>query len=138
MVVTPAHTTKQKRTEHLPLSGQTMALLSSIREDGADLQYVFPGKAPGKPLTDIKKFWQGVLVEAGIEDARLHDLRHTHASHLVSSGMSLAIVGRLLGHTQAQTTHRYAHLADVPLRAAAEHFGAKADVLGGGEVKKSA
>ncbi|MBF0325827.1 MAG: tyrosine-type recombinase/integrase [Alphaproteobacteria bacterium] len=133
----PAHTTKQKRTEHLPLSGQTMALLSSIREDGADSQYVFPGKAPGKPLTDIKKFWQGVLVEARIEDARLHDLRHTHASHLVSSGMSLAIVGRLLGHTQAQTTHRYAHLADDPLRAAAEHFGAKADVLGG-KVKKSA
>ena len=133
----PAHTTKQKRTEHLPLSGQAMALLSAIREDGADSQYVFPGKAPGKPLTDIKKFWQGVLVEAGIEDAHLHDLRHTHASHLVSSGMSLAIVGRLLGHTQAQTTHRYAHLADDPLRAAADHFGAKAEALGG-KVKQSA
>jgi hypothetical protein len=50
--------------------------------------------------------------------------------------MSLAIVGRLLGHPQAQTTHRYAHLADDPLRAAAEHFGAKADVLGG-KVKTS-
>ncbi len=133
----PAHTTKQKRTEHLPLSGQALALLSAIREEGEESRYVFPGNADGKPLTDIKKFWQGVLAEAGIEDARLHDLRHTHASHLVSSGMSLAIVGRLLGHTQAQTTHRYAHLADDPLRAAAEHFGAKAEALGG-KVKQSA
>jgi site-specific recombinase XerD len=60
---------------------------------------------------------------------RLHDNRHTHASHLVSSGLNLEIVGRLLGHTNPLTTKRYAHLADDPLRATAERFGAKVTAL---------
>ncbi len=70
-----------------------------------------------------------VTKAAGIENYRLHDNRHTHASHLVSSGLSLEIVGRLLGHTNPLTTKRYAHLADDPLRAAAERFGSKMDAL---------
>ena len=57
-----------------------------------------------------------------IEAISFHILRHTYASHLVSSGMSLPIVGRLLGHTQPQTTARYAHLADDPLRQATGRF----------------
>lgn len=60
-----------------------------------------------------------------IKDYRLHDNRHTHASHLVSAGHSLAVVGRLLGHTNPLTTRRYAHLADDPLRDAAEVMGSK-------------
>lgn len=60
-----------------------------------------------------------------IEDYRMHDNRHTHASYLVSSGMSLAVVGRLLGHTNPMTTQRYAHLADDPLREAAEIMAKK-------------
>jgi integrase len=56
--------------------------------------------------------------------ARIHDLRHTYASILASSGLSLPIIGQLLGHTQSQTTARYAHLADDPLRAATERAGA--------------
>jgi len=74
-------------------------------------------------MMDIKKFWHEARTAAGLPDLRLHDLRHTFASHLVSSGVSLPIVGRLLGHTQPQTTQRYAHLADDPLREAADRFG---------------
>jgi hypothetical protein len=56
--------------------------------------------------------------------ARIHDLRHTYASILASEGLSLPIIGALLGHTQPQTTARYAHLLDDPLRAATEKVGA--------------
>jgi integrase len=126
----PSHHTKQKRTEHLPLSGPSLALLAEMRQqsDPAE-QSLFPGDAKGKPLQTIKRFWKSVTAQAGITDYRLHDNRHTHASHLVSSGLSLEIVGRLLGHTNPLTTKRYAHLADDPLRAAAERFGSKVDAL---------
>jgi site-specific recombinase XerD len=62
---------------------------------------------------------------AGIEGYRLHDKRHTFASHLVSSGLSLEVMGRLLGHTSAETTKRYAHLADDALQDVAEAFGGR-------------
>lgn len=96
---------------------------------GASERYLFPGNAPDKPLRGIKKFWGGITEQAGLADYRLHDNRHTHASYLVSSGLSLEIVGRILGHTNPTTTKRYAHIADDPLRAAAEWFGAKVDGL---------
>ncbi len=122
----PAHTTKQRRTEHIPLSRQAVALLSDLHARAQDGdRFVFPGDAPGKPIMDIKKFWHEVSKAAAIPGVRIHDLRHTFASHLVSSGVSLPIVGRLLGHTQPQTTHRYAHLADDPLREATERMGAR-------------
>ena len=65
-----------------------------------------------------------MCASADIKNARIHDLRHTHASILVSAGYSLPIVGHLLGHTQPATTARYAHLADDPLRLATEKAGA--------------
>lgn len=135
----PSHHTKQKRREHVPLSAASMALLTEMREAAiADAVHLFPGDSPGKPLQSIKKFWAGILKVAGLEDYRLHDNRHTHASHLVSSGLSLEIVGRLLGHTNPITTRRYAHIADDPLRAATERFGTKIDHLveGGKGTKK--
>ena len=129
--IKPSHHTKQKRTEHLPLSAPALALLSAMREqtDASD-RFLFPGNTPDKPLQGINKFWRGITEQVGLEDYRLHDNRHTHASHLVSSGLSLEIVGRLLGHTNPVTTKRYAHLADDPLRAAAERFGSKMKALG--------
>ena len=128
--IKPSHHTKQKRTEHLPLSAPALALISKMREQaGVTQQFLFPGNTPDKPLLGIKKFWRGVTEQVRLKDYRLHDNRHTHASHLVSSGLSLEIVGRLLGHTSPMTTKRYAHLADDPLRAAAERFGSKMDAL---------
>ncbi len=121
----PSHHTKQKRTEHVPLSGAARALVSAMLAE-ADPQspFLFPGEAPDKPLGDIKRFWERVCEAAGIEGVRLHDLRHTYASSLVSRGVSLHVVGRLLGHTQPQTTARYAHLDDDALREATDGFGA--------------
>ena len=121
----PSHHTKQKRTEHLPLSNASCDLLSKLRTATPKSDFLFPGRNPDHPITDLKKFWRSILALSGIEDYRIHDNRHTHASQLVSSGMSLAIVGRLLGHTNPITTQRYAHLADDPLRAAAEIMAAK-------------
>jgi integrase len=122
----PSHHTKQKRREHVPLSPAAQALVLSIFAQGAqDEPYLFPGRVPGKPLRDIKRFWASAMRKAGIENYRRHDNRHTYASHLVSSGLSLEIVGRLLGHTNPTTTQRYAHLADDPLRLATARFGDK-------------
>lgn len=114
--------------EHLPLSSQVISLLQEMEKE-ASVKYLFPGNVPGEPLKDIKKGWKTIRNKANLPDVRLHDLRHTHASHLVSSGLSLSIVGKLLGHTQASTTQRYAHLADAPLRQAAELFGSKVERL---------
>lgn len=122
----PSHLTKQKKKEHLPLSEKAVEVLQIVKKrTPKGSVYVFPGRIEGEPLKEIKTFWKTVLKEAKLENIRIHDLRHTHASHLVSSGLSLSIVGKLLGHTQASTTQRYAHLADEPLRHAAELFGSK-------------
>jgi site-specific recombinase XerD len=111
-----------------------LALLAEMRKAArADDRYLFAGDAPGKHLQGIKRFWRSITERAGLTNYRLHDNRHTHASHLVSSGLSLEIVGRLLGHTNPLTTKRYAHLADSPLRAAAERFGAKLTALHTGQ-----
>lgn len=124
--IKPSHHTKQKRTEHLPLSGAAKMLLTTIADEQTDpSSFVFPGRKPGKHLVDLKRFWRSLLKDASITDYRIHDNRHTHASQLVSSGMSLPIVGRLLGHTSPITTQRYAHLADDPLREAAEVMAKK-------------
>lgn len=124
--IKPSHHTKQKRTEHLPLSRAAGSLLAEMKTKRGDRsRFPFPGRSPIAPISSLKRFWQTVTSTAGLEDYRIHDNRHTHASHLVSSGMSLPIVGRLLGHTNPSTTQRYAHLADDPLREAAEIMGAK-------------
>lgn len=74
-------------------------------------------------IVDPKKGWASVCKAAGISGLRMHDLRHSFASMLVSSGLSLPTIGALLGHTQPSTTHRYAHLADNPLREATQRVG---------------
>ena len=72
----------------------------------------------------INEAWNELRKAAGIPDAHLHDLRHTYATALASSGLSLPVIGALLGHTTAQTTLRYSHLMDDPLRAATERASA--------------
>lgn len=100
--------------------------------------YVFPGaldtvEKPA-PRADLAKPWAAVSRRAGLEGVRLHDLRHSFASFAAAGGASLPIIGRLLGHTQPQTTARYSHLADDPLRAVADRVGDRvAAALSGGK-----
>ena len=82
--------------------------------------WVIAGNLPGKRLSDLQPFWQRVRARAGVTDVRIHDLRHTFASTAVASGQGLPMIGKLLGHTQVQTTARYAHLAAEPVRTAAD------------------
>ncbi|MBM4073223.1 MAG: site-specific integrase [Planctomycetes bacterium] len=144
----PSSHTKQRRLHRVPLSGPALHLLKEMKTT-AEGAFVFPG-VDGKALTDIKRTWLTVCRKAGLADrveklgrngkpmrgkdgkpvmawqtsVRIHDLRHSFASILVSAGASLPLIGQMLGHTQVQTTQRYAHLFDDPLRKAAETVGA--------------
>ncbi|MRG74081.1 tyrosine-type recombinase/integrase [Alphaproteobacteria bacterium HT1-32] len=87
--------------------------------------YVITGIKPGSHLTDMQKPWRRIRKEVGLEDVRIHDLRHTFASSAVGLGESLPMIGKLLGHTQQQTTQRYAHLADDPMQASADRVSSE-------------
>jgi integrase len=123
----PGATTKQKTTHRVPLSAAACQLLTDMRAQAdPEVEWLFPARrshrAPHR--RDVNDAWAALRKTADIPDVRLHDLRHTFASVLASSGLSLPIIGQLLGHTTAQTTHRYAHLFDDPLRAATERASA--------------
>ena len=87
--------------------------------------HVIPGTLVGGPFVGIDKIWDRIRTSAGLRDVRLHDLRHSFASVAVGGGLSLPIIGALLGHKHAATTARYAHLAAAQLRAANDAVGAK-------------
>jgi integrase len=122
----PGATTKQKTDHVVPLSPPARQLLQRIRrgQDEAEI-YVFPcrDRRDGHIAT-LKYDWPDICNAAGITNLRIHDLRHSYASFAVSAGYSLPIVGALLGHTQANTTQRYAHLLDDVLSRATNTVGA--------------
>ncbi|MBL4830022.1 MAG: site-specific integrase, partial [Aliivibrio sp.] len=100
------------------LGGAAVDILKNIeRLDGNP--YVITGRKDGAYLTDLQHPWRRIRAKAGLDDVRIHDLRHSFASNAIALGMSLPMVGKLLGHTQIQTTARYAHLASEPVKEAA-------------------
>ena len=114
----PASMTKQRKIHRLPISDEAAAIVRQrqmLVPRGSP--WLFPGDVPGQPVKEIRRFWAQIQKEVNIPDVRIHDLRHTFASLLVSGGASLEMIGKLLGHSQTQTTQRYAHLMDSPLRA---------------------
>jgi integrase len=114
----PAATTKQRKIHRVPVSGDVAAIVRQRQLlVPSGVPWLFPGDVPGQPVKEIRRFWINVQRDANLPDVRIHDLRHTFASLLVSGGASLEMIGKLLGHTQMQTTQRYAHLMDSPLRA---------------------
>lgn len=109
------------------LNGPSAEILANLkvkadREPFSD--YVFYGAEPDVPRSDLKKPWAAATKLAGLDGLRIHDLRHSFASVGAGAGLGLPIVGKLLGHTQASTTQRYAHLDVDPLRRAADAIGA--------------
>ena len=92
-----------------PLNQKAIDLLASLKQREGN-SYVFPGKVPGKPLSEVKTAWRQILKKAGIKDFRIHDLRHSFASLSLSQGVDLYTVSKLLGHKNIATTTRYAHL----------------------------
>ena len=96
-----------------------------------DNPWVLPGFKRGKHISYLHDSWRRVLDRAGIENLRIHDLRHSFASGGLLVGEGLPMIGKLLGHSKVQTTARYAHLANDPVKAAANRIASRiADVAG--------
>jgi integrase len=106
----------------LYLNCAALAILDALPRVAGN-PHIIPGREGG-PRSDLKRPWVAVCKLAGLEGLRLHDLRHSFASIGAGASLGLPILGKLLGHSQPSTTHRYAHLASDPMRAAAEAIGA--------------
>ncbi len=110
--------TKLGRPRHVPVSDAVLELLALVPKNPA-VPYVFANPRTGKPFVSIFYAWDTARTSAGLEEVRIHDLRHSFASFLVNAGRSLYEVQKLLGHTQIKTTQRYAHLSQQTLLDAA-------------------
>ena len=110
------------RTVHLsPSAVDVLAALPRVPGN----RWVVPGAKPGTHMTDIDTAWQTIRAKAGLRDVRIHDIRHSFASRALALGEGLPIIGRLLGHRQAETTARYAHLDRDAVRKSAERVAVR-------------
>ena len=110
----------------VPLAPSAVRLLQTLPRDD-DNPWVIAGKKPGSHLTDLQHPWRRIRARADLEDVRIHDLRHSFASRALALGEGLPMIGKLLGHTQVQTTARYAHLARDTVKASAARIGDSID-----------
>ncbi|WEZ84652.1 site-specific integrase [Rhizobium sp. 32-5/1] len=119
------------------LNAPAMELLANLTRIG---KFVIASDSAGtdeeKPRADLKRPWEAVRRHANLTDVRLHDLRHNFASFGAGGGMGLPIIGKLLGHTQASTTQRYAHLDADPVRFASNAIGSRIMDAMGGRIEK--
>ena len=118
----PSHHTKQRKIHRVPLSSAALEILESL-----------DGERPF--CCDLTHEWAKIRKAAGLEDVRMHDLRHQHASLLAASGKSLPEIGALLGHVLPSTTARYTHFFDAPLREGVEGVAEKWAAAGKNEVE---
>jgi integrase len=110
----------------IPLAREALAVLDNLERDPTN-PYVITGEVEGHHVTDLQRPWRRIRKAAGLDHVRIHDLRHTYASNALAQGLSLPMVGKLLGHSQIQTTMRYIHLADDPVRDAARQVAGAID-----------
>lgn len=135
----PAILTKQKKSLHIPLNDEAIKILSDMKDQiinddelenckneiVSSKQFLFYNPKTKSNVQDIKKYWANICKKANIKNATIHDLRHTFASILVNSGVGLEIIGRLIGHSNINTTQRYAHLTNDALKKVIEGFNLK-------------
>jgi integrase len=115
-------TLPESKTGSVYLSAPAMAVLTALPRVAKN-PFVIVGEKPGRHLVNLRKTWKRICKVARLRDVRLHDLRHSFASVGASGGVSLPIIGRLLGHSQGATTERYSHLSADPVRTANEAMG---------------
>ena len=119
-----SHTQRAGRVPYGESRLNTQARRILERQPRGPSSFVFPSPRDlARPRGPNLPLWYPVRREAGIEDVRLHDLRHTHASHAIMNGVPVPVVSRLLGHSNVSMTLRYAHLGDRDVEAAAERVG---------------
>jgi integrase len=132
--VKPAATVKQRKIHNLRLNAPALNIVARRRKARAKGDvYVFPGRKQGEPVKRLDKVWAFVKERAGIAAGRRYDLRHSFASFGAGRGIPLYTIGKLLGHSQARTTQRYAHLADDPLQKATADIGEAIAGVGKGD-----
>jgi integrase len=108
---------KTGKARHVPLSDDAMGVLHALpRHEGCP--YLIPNPDTMKPYTSVFHAWDNARRRAGLPELRMHDLRHSAASNMANSGQSLYVIGSILGHAQAKTTERYAHLSNDTLQRA--------------------
>lgn len=108
--------------KRLPFNAAAMEVLNQTPRQAGN-PYVICGEKSGAHIVNLQKSWRRIREKAGLDDLRIHDLRHTFASQAVMNGTPLALVSKLLGHSKITTTMRYAHLADSELLEASEGIG---------------
>lgn len=136
----PAFLTKQNKISRIPLSQEAVDILQKMKTKivsekklatftdnriVSTKQYLFYNTQTKTHQKDIKRFWLEVCKKAKIKDATIHDLRHTFASILVSNGIGLEVIGKLVGHSNIRTTQRYVHLANSSLKQATSMLAGK-------------
>jgi integrase len=108
----------------LHLNPPALEVLASLPRDG-NSPWIVRARDPNRSIVDLEKPWQRIRAKAGLLNVRIHDLRHSFASVAAADGLSLPIIGALLGHSQPATTARYAHFAADPLRQAVDLIGSR-------------
>lgn len=116
----------------VPLGSPALELLAGLPR-AENNPYVLPGAKRGKHYVGLEKAWRRLREVAGLDDVRLHDLRHSFASAGAGMGESLMLIGALLGHQNTSTTERYAHLSNDPVKAAADRIASRIAAAMGGE-----
>jgi integrase len=110
------------------LNAPALTVLAAVKRRGS---FVIASGDQDRPRADLNRPWRAVIRRAGLLGVRIHDLRHTHASFGAVAGLGLPIIGKLLGHTQASTTQRYAHLDADPLKRASQYIAERIAVAMG-------